>query len=137
MPTLLLTPSVMREGKSNRWREMLWPWIDLPALMEADLGMTEMGDPVCRWPTRGWRLFELNPDSCHVGVIPGRAGCLCWSAAWRLRGWHTNRAGRVGARGVCAEGPDRFGGHGGADRWACRGPRQRDWARGIGTHAGW
>jgi len=48
MPTLLLTPSVMREGKSNRWREMLWPWIDLPALMEADLGMTEMGDPVCR-----------------------------------------------------------------------------------------
>ena len=48
MPTLLLTPSVMCEGKSNRWREMLWPWIGLPALMEADLGMTEMGDPVCR-----------------------------------------------------------------------------------------
>ena len=22
-----------------------------------------------------------TPDSCHVGVIPGRAGCLCWSAA--------------------------------------------------------
>ncbi|CCH75086.1 conserved hypothetical protein [Nostocoides australiense Ben110] len=22
-----------------------------------------------------------SPDSCHVGVIPGRAGCLCWSAA--------------------------------------------------------
>ena len=26
-------------------------------------------------------LRTIRPDSCHVGVIPGRAGCLCWSAA--------------------------------------------------------
>ena len=35
------------------------------------------------WHTRGFKKLAIctEPDSCHVGVIPGRAGCLCWSAA--------------------------------------------------------